>query len=362
MPRSRSSRGLVVVGDPGDKRAVALDAALVRAGHPPARRIPWTVALGEPERITGAGAPGDVLRIESPGSSVATWHALARRGGFVGTVEHGAWRPGRAWFDGLGAALSAIEAAAPHLVRTHPAAHILAMTDKASCAERLRHAGVPTPDALPVPSSAAELDVLLAERHLGAVFVKARWGSSGAGVLAYRRAGARRRLVTTAVLDGPHIWNDKRLRTYTREADVTRLVDAVIADGAVVERWIPKATVAGGPFDMRVLVIDGRVAQRIARVGRGTITNLHLDATRLDLDVALHRWGAGCRAAVLDACTRAAGCFPGHLAVGVDVMIDAAGRPHVLECNAWGDHLPGLLVDGLDSYDLQVRALSRQAA
>jgi len=362
MPRSRSSRGLVVVGDPGDKRALALDAALARAGHPPARRVPWAIALREPERVAEAGAPGDVLRVESPGSSSATWHALARRGGFVGTIEHGGWRPGRAWFEGLGAALSAIEAAAPHLVRTHPAVHVLAMTDKAACSERLRHAGVPTPAALPAPSSACALDALLAERRLAAVFVKARWGSSGAGVLAYRRAGIRRQLVTTAVLDGPRIWNDKRLRTYTREADVVRLLEAVIADGAVVERWVPKATAAGGPFDMRVLVVDGRVAQRIARVGRGTITNLHLDSTRLDLDLALGRWGGSCRAAVLAACTRAAACFPGHLAVGVDVMIDAAGRPHVLECNAWGDHLPGLLVDGLDSYDVQVRALPRQAA
>ena len=61
--------------------------------------------------------------------------------------------------------------------------------------------------------------------------------------------------------------------------------------------------------------------------------------------------------AVYEVCRRAADCFPGQLAVGVDVMVDPAGRPYVLECNAWGDYLPRLLSDGRDSYQSQVHAL-----
>ncbi len=38
-------------------------------------------------------------------------------------------------------------------------------------------------------------------------------------------------------------------------------------------------------------------------------------------------------------------------------MVDTSGRPYVLECNSWGDYLPGLLVDGRDSYDLQLQGL-----
>ena len=71
----------------------------------------------------------------------------------------------------------------------------------------------------------------------------------------------------------------------------------------------------------RVLVINGQVAQRIARVGRGTITNLHIDASRLDAEQALQSFGAKTIAAVYDVCRRAAACFPGQLAVGVDVMV-----------------------------------------
>ena len=43
-------------------------------------------------------------------------------------------------------------------------------------------------------------------------------------------------------------------------------------------------------LDARVLVVNGRVGQHIVRVGRGTVTNLHLDASRMDLASAPDRY------------------------------------------------------------------------
>ena len=347
---------LVAVAVPGDKRATALGAALARAGWS-TTWIAWADALRDPARVGRAGRPGDFLRVESPGSDAATWHAIVRAGGGAGTVPDGEWRPGRAWFAGLAWALDAIEAASRHLVVTHPAAQILAMTDKLACHQRLASAGIPVPETRPAPATPGGLRRLLDAVELHAVYVKPRWGSSGAGVLALRRGRGREHVTTSASLRDGRLVNDKRLHTYQDRADIDAVLAPILGDGAVVQRWLPKAGTADGPFDLRMLVVGGRIAQRVARVGRGTLTNLHLGAARADADEVLAGFAAATRSRLEAACVAAAERFPGHRCVGVDAMVDVRGRPFVLECNAWGDYLPRLVVDGLDSYDVQLRAL-----
>jgi glutathione synthase/RimK-type ligase-like ATP-grasp enzyme len=364
-------RGVVLVAVAGDKRSAAFVQAwrAREAGSPrpgSLTEISWEAALERPARLGDCGRPGDLLRVESPGSDVTVWARLARMGGFVNELAHAEWRPGQAWFRGLSSALEAFARATPHLVPTHPVDDVLAMTDKLLAHERLVRAGVPVPTRLDpahtgdVPSFRAAL----VEASMPAVFVKPRWGSSGAGVLAYRtraNGAVRERLTTTArVVDG-RIWNDKRLCTYTDRATIDHLLGAVLADGAIVQRWVPKAGAAGGPFDLRVLVIGRRAAYRVARMGRGTITNLHLDAARLGFDEALAPFGARVAGEVLAVCRATAACFPRSLLVAIDVMIDPRGRPFVLEANAWGDYLPGLLDDGRSTYEAEIQALATWA-
>ena len=353
--------GLVVVATPGDKRARALRAAALRVGHPSPTWIAWAEAIAAPARVGAAGQPGDFLRIDSPGADVATWHALAGQGGLQTSIPEGQWRPGAAWFRGLERTLAAIAAAAPQLRLTHPVGHILTMTDKWRCQQRLEQAGVTTPPAFPAPDTVSALRGQLAERGWSAVFVKPRFGSSGAGVLAWRRAGQREQLTTPAALRGDVLCNDKHLHTYDDRASIDRIVDIVLADGALVQRWIPKAGASGGPFDVRVLVIDGAIAQRVGRVGRGPITNLHLDARRAAPATLLTSF-PGAQARIDALCLATAACFPGHRCLGIDVLVDPRGRPFVLECNAWGDYLPGLLLAGQDSYDLQLRGLLQETS
>ena len=351
-------RRLVVVAVPSDKRSQALDAATARAGGPPPIRIAWTDAIRDPGCVGAAGGQGDFLRVESPGADSAVWHALARLGGHDRGVLDGEWRPGRAWFAGLARALVAIEASTRHMTATHPAAHVLAMTDKLACQQRLVASDVPTPTAFAAAATPEALRDQLRGLGWASVFVKPRWGSSGAGVIAYRRAGAREQVTTTAVPRDGWLVNDKRLHTYEDARSVDAVLAPVLADGAIVQRWIPKASTREGPFDLRVLVVRGRVTHRVARVGRGTLTNLHLDAARADATATLSGFGLECPARVDATCIAAAACFPGHHCIGVDAMIDDRGRAYVLECNAWGDYLPELLVEGLDTYDVQLRELA----
>ena len=51
--------------------------------------------------------------------------------------------------------------------------------------------------------------------------------------------------------------------------------------------------------------------------------------------------------------------FPGSLHVGVDLLIGPDYRGHaVLEANAFGDLLPGVLSGGMDTWEAEVRAVN----
>jgi hypothetical protein len=54
-------------------------------------------------------------------------------------------------------------------------------------------------------------------------------------------------------------------------------------------------------------------------------------------------------------------CFPGSLYAGIDLLVTADFRRHaVLEVNAFGDLLPGVLCGGEDTYALEIAAMLDQ--
>jgi hypothetical protein len=136
------------------------------------------------------------------------------------------------------------------------------------------------------------------------------------------------------------------------------LLDSLCREGVQVEEWVPKAAFEGQTFDLRVLVIGGAVRHIVPRLSRHPMTNLHLlncrgDPERLRAQIPAADW-----AAALETCRRAAALFPGCLHVGIDLLFTPSFRRHaVLEANAFGDLLPGLLCDGLDTYEAELVAL-----
>ena len=126
----------------------------------------------------------------------------------------------------------------------------------------------------------------------------------------------------------------------------------------VVERWIPKLSVAGGPVDLRFVAIAGRLRHRIARVGHGPITNLHLDARRFDADQLLEQATPARRLSVLATATAVAKTFPRSWYLGIDLLLTHEFR-HCLVCevNAWGDLLPALTHEGEDTFTAEIRSI-----
>lgn len=345
---------LTVVGNPGNRRVTLFAAAAVRAGLPEPDVLAWhDVVSGAPLRLR----PGTLVRVESPGEDAEVDRLLR---GAAAPAEHGEITGGAAWHAGFGRALHRIAATAADQgarLLADPA-EILVMFDKHACHARLLAVALPVPAALPgTPASWAQLRSWLDESGWRRVFVKTRHGSSASGVLALQLSGGRILATTSVELDRGRLFNSLRVRHYRDERDVAAIVDGLAPDGLHVQRWLPKAGLDGRVVDLRVVTVAGEPSHVVVRGGRSPMTNLHLGGVRGDL-CALRAAAGPHYAAGLDTCRSVAACFPGSLHTGVDLMFAAGWRSHaVAEVNAFGDLLPGLLVDGRDTYDAEIAAL-----
>ncbi|MGH3241699.1 MAG: STM4014 family protein [Spirillospora sp.] len=351
----------VVVGTPGDRRPALFAAACRSSGLPEPRLVPWTDVLRGKEIDL---RPGDLLRIDSPGEDRAA-DALLRGPGEPARVGGGArWH--RTFTTALDRLSAAASVAGARLLGDID--EIGVMFDKRRAHARLLSAGVPVPPALPQVDGYATLRSRMDEAGERRVFVKPAHGSSASGVVALQTApgGAgpgRVRAVTSAFMTGEGLFNSLRVRSYKTESEVAALIDALAPDGLHVERWLPKGTVGGRVFDLRVVVIGGEPTHAVVRTSRHPMTNLHLGGARGDLAAVQRALGETGWQRALDVCARAAACFPGSLMVGVDLLVgQGMRRLAVCEVNAFGDLLPGLTglaggsAEGLDTYAAQIRA------
>lgn len=81
------------------------------------------------------------------------------------------------------------------------------------------------------------------------------------------------------------------MRSYETEEEVAALIDLLAPDGLHVERWLPKATLGGRVFDLRVVVVHGEPTHAVVRTSLSPMTNLHLGGARGDLGVVRSRLG-----------------------------------------------------------------------
>ena len=346
----------VVLGVAGSKRTRGLQAAAAAAGVP-LQLVEWRDWLASPGHLDDALSARCHFKVEPPGDDPQVHVALMHRGCHrLGRApcpapERGELAAVDAWFEGFQSTLLQLAAQ----LAMHPQAcvvnapdEIIAMTDKLQCQQRLVAHGVATAPLLGPVQDHDHLMAMLDREGIDRVFVKPRYGSSAAGVVAYRRGGGRQQATTSALLhdDGRRLFNVKRLRSYQRPADVHRVIDLVAAQGAYAEAWISKPRAGSGHFDLRVVTFNGRAAHRVARVSRQPMTNLHLDSERADPARLLAAPGLSAMEAAAE---QAAAVFPRAGIVGFDLVVHR-GAARVLEANAFGDLLPGLLWQGRDTY------------
>ena len=155
------------------------------------------------------------------------------------------------------------------------------------------------------------------------------------------------------------LYNSRRIRVYQDIEEIAELVDALCRHRVHVEEWLPKAGFEGRTFDLRVVVIAGRARHTVVRLSRSPMTNLHLLNARGDADALRARIGHGVWEAAMNTCEGAMASFKDSLYGGVDLLFTPDLKRHaVLEVNAFGDLLPDILHEGLDTYTAEIKAFA----
>jgi glutathione synthase/RimK-type ligase-like ATP-grasp enzyme len=375
---------LVVLGNPGGRRVVLLDAALARYGMPPARVISYIDYLQGKVRLADVLREGSALRIESPGQDFDVERAILVEGIEAMTDGPGerlgrdelrrlAFERGRIlcpkqWYAGFSHLLFRIEqdrTASPAHDVMNDERGIAVLFDKGRCHERLTAQAITCPRALGPVGSYDELRWCMSQAGVGRVFIKLTCGSSASGVIALESSDLKTQAFTTTEMvesrGRAHLYNSRRIQRLRDDRSIARLVDALAAEGVHVERWVPKAGLDGHAFDVRVVVIAGHANHAVVRMSRSAMTNLHLKNRRGSLDALRARMGRDAWESLIDTCKRASRAFPGCQYVGVDVAVLPGYRRHaVLEVNAFGDLLPGVLDPfDRDTYMAEIEELVR---
>lgn len=372
-------RPWVVVGNPENRRVAFFQQALASRGLPAARVLSYEELLSGRASIESVPANA-IVRIDSPGENFAVEKLLlaageppavaqaaptiSRRKLSELTEDRGRILWPRQWYLGLASVLnqwcSALRGRDNVRWSSHPR-DIVVMFDKYRCQSMYLTSGIPHPNVLWKVFSFEELHAGMAETGWERVFVKLANSSSASGVVAIHHHRGRWAATTSTELvrtgGETRLYNSLKLRRYTDLDDIRTLVDALAAHKVVVEQWLPKASIAGRVFDLRVLVIGGAPQHMVVRTSKSPLTNLHLGNRRGDLDVLLARLTPEQRDALDATCRRVAGCFPTTLHAGLDVLFTPGLRAHyVLEVNAFGDLLPGVLNEGRTTYEAEVDA------
>lgn len=328
--------------------------------------------------------PGSLVRIESPGENFEVEKGLLMAGESEARAEsapclskeevrglsldQGLILNPRQWHLGYCKLLNDIArelGECSQITWMNRPADIVTMFDKRLCHALCLSREIPVPRSLGQVESYSELMDRMNDVGCRRVFVKLAHGSSASGVVALSVNETDQGAVTSTELvrEGGEVrlYNSLKLQCYRDPVDIATVIDTLCSHGVHVEEWLPKAPCGNGVFDLRVVVIGGVARHFVVRQSRSPMTNLHLGNRRGDADEFLARIAPDRWQEVRQTCEQAANLFPESLYVGVDICLTPGFRRHaVLEINAFGDLLPGIVHDGQDTYTAEIAEALRQ--
>lgn len=368
----------IIIGNPENRRVTLFQEELKKKGLPQAEVIPYLSLLKKEISLSDYLQPKSLVRIDSPGENFQVEREIIALGEICEGRDIGASaleeslgeiRYPSLWFSGfktlMNSILREVENCSPeHRWYNHPD-EIVTMFDKSGTKELLSRNGIRTTSIHPQITSCEEFREYVREERLSRLFIKLNSSSSASGVAAYeysRKRGAEQ-IYTTIEIDltagRPRFFNSLKVKKYSDRESIERVLDFLFAQGALIEKWIPKSLYEKSAYDLRVLAVDSRMCQKIGRLSSSPMTNLHLGNRRVDpeaLHISEELWED-----ISDSVKRTMVLFPKSLYAGLDVIVPrGGGNPVILEVNAFGDLLPNIYFQGNESYGTEIEAQMRR--
>lgn len=229
------------------------------------------------------------------------------------------------------------------------------MFDKTSCHQHFVEHNITVAPALYHIKNYDDLLAQMRQQQWRSVFIKPIHGSSASGVIAFRIKGNKVQAITSVELvqnaTSAKLYNSLKIRTYNNSKEIAYLVNTLAKEGILVEQWIPKASVEGGTFDLRMVVIGGKTKQVVVRQSQSPMTNLHLGNQRGSIQEVKRIIGFDKWQQMSHLAEKAVATLPNTTYAGMDVMIsNTLKKSYILEANAFGDLLPNVLINNMDTY------------
>lgn len=238
---------------------------------------------------------------------------------------------------------------------------IITALDKRATKKALLLANLPTPPALECNATCFEELLLLMEAaRWGRVFVKPRFGSGAAAVsaFAYDFKHSRGVIYTSLAKKNGEWINTKKIGRVTDPSLCFQILNFVLSLDAVVEQWVPKPSVNGITFDLRVVWQLGKIEAIVARGSRGPITNLHLNDLALPTEL-VEEWID--YDLIEEICKKATNVIPGLSSAGLDLLCTPKGY-QIIEINSQGDLIYRDIFDKNTIYSNQAQHLLKLSA
>jgi glutathione synthase/RimK-type ligase-like ATP-grasp enzyme len=367
----------ILIANPENRRVGFLQQALAHFNLPPASIVSYADLISGKETLEKFTAPNTIIRFDSPeknfdidkaiiglGSEekVETRHQhISSSDALNLEFDKGLILYPRQWYLGWRNLLQKCSKQLKCLAMNHPE-DIAVMFDKPQCHDKFSHHGIPVCHSLGKIHNYEHLRQQMQEQGIERVFVKLSHGSSASGVVAYHANARFESAITTVerVRENGQtlLYNSRKIRHYTRREEIADIINILTAEGTQVEEWLPKAKLQGCGFDLRVVVINGEAQHVVVRLGKSPMTNLHLGNERGDVEEFFAKVGAENWQIMKKTCEQAARLFPNSLYCGVDLLVMPDWKNHaILEINAFGDLLPGIFWNGMDTYTSEVKTL-----
>ncbi len=366
---------LLVLCNPQNRRTKLLGEAAKRTG--------WKLQiLAYEDVLSGRANPKiayrhcDAVRIESPGEDFSVEQRLLMLGAAQDrgpseaesanplTYELGRIHSPWHYFLGFKSLLESIDASLNEATWMNSPQAVITMFNKPATLAYMQANQVPIPRQFGAIASFDAFAELLEAQQLRRVFVKFATSSSASGVVAIAKQGEQLRATTTvevvSLSNGRvQLYNSLKLQHLTELKEIRRLIDSLADYHIFAEEWLPKASYDHrSTFDLRAVVVNGQPTHFVPRVSASPITNLHLGNRRGNWPTIRSRINTHYDA-LASLCSKAVEAIPGTFYAGLDIVVHPNQRRfHLLEANACGDLLPGIVGEkGDDTYSAQLRAL-----